>query len=108
MVGFPGETRSDIEQTKDFAFSLPVDSLHFEIVCPYPGTELFNNLKQRYGIDRIDWENFSVYQSPFPLSELNSPELFRILKKIKRRCLFLSLKSKFFGQSNIAKDRFNS
>jgi len=97
MIGFPDETRKDVEQTVDFAFSLPADSLQFEIVCPHPSTELLDNLKQRYGIDRINWEDFDVYRSPYPLSELDSSELYRLLKKIKRRYKYMSLKRIFFG-----------
>lgn len=94
MIGFYGETKEDIKNTVDFAFSIPADSLQFEIACPHPGTELLHSLKTKYKVDRIDWENFNVYKSPYPLSEIGSAELFRILKTIRRKYMFLSLKKK--------------
>lgn len=94
MIGFYGETSDDMKKTADFAFSIPADSLQFEIACPHPGTELLHSLKKKYSIDRIEWENFDVYKSRYPLSELGSAELFRTLKTIKRKYLFLSYKKK--------------
>jgi len=95
MIGFPGETRKDMEETVDFAFSLPADFLHFEIVCPHPGTELLEYLKAKYKVDKLDWETFDIYKSPYPLSEISSLELYRMLKTLKRQCLFVSLKRRF-------------
>ena len=94
MIGFPGETKKDIEATVNYAFSLPADFLQFEIVCPHPGTELLHSLKEKYGIDRIDWESFDVYRSPYPLSGVGSLELYRKLKKIRRRYSFISFKKR--------------
>lgn len=92
MIGFPGETRKDIEDTINYAFSLPADSIQFEIPCPHPGTELLRYLKEKYNVKKIDWESFDVYKLPYPLSELDSSELYKMLGKIRRRCFFVSLK----------------
>ncbi|MEW6416562.1 MAG: radical SAM protein [Nitrospirota bacterium] len=97
MIGFPGETKKNIEDTVNYAFSLPADSIQFEIPCPHPGTELLGYLKEKYNVKKIDWENFDVYKSPYPLSEIDSSELYRILKKIRRRYKFVSLKQKFLS-----------
>ncbi len=94
MIGFYGETKADMKDTADFAFSIPADSLQFEIACPHPGTELLNSLKAKYKVDRIDWENFDIYRSTYPLTEVGSDELFRILKDIRRKYIFSSLKKK--------------
>lgn len=94
MIGFWGETKADMKDTADFAFSIPADSLQFEIACPHPGTDLLNSLKTKYRVDRINWENFDIYKSPYPLAEARSDELLRILKSIRRKYMFLSLKRK--------------
>ncbi len=41
VVGFPGETRADIEKTFDYAMNLGADHVHFFTATPYPGTDLF-------------------------------------------------------------------
>jgi radical SAM superfamily enzyme YgiQ (UPF0313 family) len=88
MLGFPGETKKEIEDTINYAFSLPAESVQFDIPCPHPGTELLDYLKEKYSAKRIDWGRFDVYKSPYPLSEVSSKELYSMLKKVRRRILF--------------------
>ncbi|MDY7033040.1 MAG: radical SAM protein [Thermodesulfobacteriota bacterium] len=90
MIGFPGETRKEIEETVNYAFSLPAESVQFEIVYPHPGTELLRFMLNKYKIEKVDWESFDPYNSPFPLSALSSSKLHRTLKKIRRRYRILS------------------
>lgn len=41
VVGFPGETKADIEKTFEFAMNMGVDQACFFTATPYPGTALF-------------------------------------------------------------------
>lgn len=45
MIGFPGETLEQIEQTFNLARELKANSNQFLTVLPYPGTQLFNEAK---------------------------------------------------------------
>jgi radical SAM superfamily enzyme YgiQ (UPF0313 family) len=45
MIGFPGETMSQIKSTFDFARELRAHSNQFLTVLPYPGTQLFDEAK---------------------------------------------------------------
>ena len=38
ILGFPGETRDDIQRTIDLALDLPLDRAHFSAFLPLPGT----------------------------------------------------------------------
>lgn len=87
MFGFPGETEEDIQDTISFAFSLPLDFIHFDIVCPHPGTEALAYLKMKYNLNRIDWMRYDVTSSPFSLSELPSSRVFRLMKKAQIQSL---------------------
>jgi radical SAM superfamily enzyme YgiQ (UPF0313 family) len=72
MVGFPGETREDIEQTRAFALELGCDWNQISIATPFPGTEMYkvcedkgylvetdNDLERyRYGFANIRTEQF--------------------------------------------------
>jgi len=40
MIGFPGETRQEVEATLDFALSAPLDLILVSIVAPFKGTRL--------------------------------------------------------------------
>jgi radical SAM superfamily enzyme YgiQ (UPF0313 family) len=40
MIGFPGETRDEVEATLDFAVKAALDSIFISIVAPFKGTKL--------------------------------------------------------------------
>jgi len=48
MLGIPGETKKEIEQTIDLAKNLNLDYVQFSIATAYPGTELYQ-IVQRQG-----------------------------------------------------------
>ena len=47
IIGFPGETWKDMEQTIMFANALPLDQRNIYIATPYPGTELYKICKEK-------------------------------------------------------------
>jgi anaerobic magnesium-protoporphyrin IX monomethyl ester cyclase len=67
MVGYPGETYETIEETFNWALSLPLDEISFTVPYPLPGTRLFE--KMNHSIEAADWqyenENRMVYASEF-------------------------------------------
>jgi anaerobic magnesium-protoporphyrin IX monomethyl ester cyclase len=53
IVGYPGESVDSIEQTFQFALSLPLDEISFNVPFPLPGSKLFERVS---GIDPSkDW-----------------------------------------------------
>lgn len=42
MIGVPGETLSDMEQTLDYAMKVPAESIEFNMLTPWPGTAFFD------------------------------------------------------------------
>ena len=46
IIGSPTETFSRVQETIEFAASLPLDSLNFYNLIPYPGTELYEYVSQ--------------------------------------------------------------
>ncbi len=85
MIGFPEETKKEMKNTIKYALSLNADLITFTIVFPLPGTEIYNHLKEKYRLKSIEWSNFDILNSPYPLSELPSKKLTRLLKKIRFR-----------------------
>jgi anaerobic magnesium-protoporphyrin IX monomethyl ester cyclase len=83
MLGFPGETLEEMKESIRFAFRHDFLPLHFEILYPLPGTQVYETLKSMYHVDRIDWKTFDVHRSPYPLSVLSSEDLNRLLKKTR-------------------------
>ena len=85
MIGFPEETKKEMNKTIKYSFSLNPDLLTFTIVYPLPGTEIHNYIKDKYKFQNIDWSNFDIYNSKYPLSELSSKKLTWLLKTIRIR-----------------------
>lgn len=85
MIGFPEETKKEIKETIKYAFSLGTDLTTFTICFPLPGSQVYYHIREKYKFDKIDWSNFDIYNSPYPMSELSSKELTRMLKKIRLR-----------------------
>jgi len=46
VIGFPGETLEQIEQTVKFAEEIECDYVSFSIATPYPGTEMYDICKE--------------------------------------------------------------
>lgn len=61
IIGFPGETKDTLEETKRFIEYSNPDQLFVSTFVPYPGTEVGNNL-EKYGIINITDDYDQFYQ----------------------------------------------
>jgi len=61
IFGFPNETAKDRWDAIKLVNSLPLDSVRFNILTPYPGTPVYHQLQAegKVHVDK-DWSNFSV------------------------------------------------
>jgi len=60
ILGYPGETEREMDQTIDFAIKLDPDYSQFSILTPFPGTPLYYELKEKGLLDTEDWNKYSV------------------------------------------------
>lgn len=86
IVGYPGETWDTVQKTFDFALSLPLSEIFFNVPIPLPGSALFSRV---VGVDRQgDWEKASdvkfLYDSDFDEEELRR-NIERTMAEFKRR-----------------------
>ncbi len=77
MIGAPGETREEIQQTVDLACSLPLSEASFSIFVPLPGTHIYDKLVNdgvmlSHNFLDYDYYNNQPYQGAIPLQELRS------------------------------------
>ena len=61
VIGFPGETKETLEETKRFIEWADPDQYFVSSFVPYPGTEPWNN-PEKFGITYIDKEFEQFYQ----------------------------------------------
>lgn len=57
MIGFPWETRKDIQETLEFIFDVDPDFIEVHIAMPYFGTELYAQCEQYNTISSSAWGN---------------------------------------------------
>jgi len=84
MVGFPNETKSDIQKTLNLSqkiFQLGLaDSLQATLLIPYPGTPLFDYCKKNNLLLTQDWNKFDMRQ-PIIKTSLRSEEINIYIQK---------------------------
>ncbi|HOK41315.1 MAG TPA: radical SAM protein [bacterium] len=88
IIGIPGETKEEIEETIKFAKELKIVRAQFGIFLPIPGTALFNELiaTKKINLNEINWEDYDAYRHIVYHSDLISD--FQ-LKNLQRKA-FLS------------------
>lgn len=67
IIGFPGSTPEDDEESINFALKLPLDKVAFNIFMPYPGSDEFNKLKFqgiKINIDELNYHKPKAYLPP--------------------------------------------
>jgi len=92
LIGLPGETRTTIKETIDFALELDPDFAKFLIFKPFPGSEIFENLKKYGNIKDFNYDNYGVYTAP--IHELESLTAKEMLKWQRRAYLRFYLRPK--------------
>lgn len=73
MLGLPGETREDLEQTLSLHAELHPDDFGYFVFYPYPGTRLFHECREQGYLP----ENFLELPANHRESILNLPDLSR-------------------------------
>jgi len=85
MIGYPWETKNDIENTLNLSRQLfhqgLVDSMQATIVIPYPGTPLFNYCKKNNFLKTFDWNKYDMSQSIMKTS-LSDIELKKYIQRL--------------------------
>ena len=86
MFGIPGETYYEGVQTIDFACKLPLDYAIFTNITPFPGTQLYEEVKNERGFKNK--QNLTPLQINYIPSSMTEQELVRLLKLSYRRFYF--------------------
>ena len=82
MIGFPGESLEEIEDTLDFAVSAPLDTIFISLVSPFKGTVLRTDmLNGRFG--EIDSSGIAALEQLFPTVH-NEAVPVETLRKMQR------------------------
>jgi anaerobic magnesium-protoporphyrin IX monomethyl ester cyclase len=87
MVGYPWETRKDIENTLKFVKKLfrkgYIDSLQATLAIPYPGTPLYKYCKDNNLLLTEDYDRFDQ-REPVMKTEMSADELKKMISQLYR------------------------
>ncbi|MGO8820776.1 MAG: B12-binding domain-containing radical SAM protein [Desulfomonilaceae bacterium] len=75
LIGFPGETKMDMEKTLAFAKSLPLKRAHFSNFLPLPGTGATARLIESGEISELNWEDLAYSRTPYSPQGITKNEL---------------------------------
>jgi anaerobic magnesium-protoporphyrin IX monomethyl ester cyclase len=70
ILGYPGETEEDMNKTIDFSTKLDSDYSQYSILTPFPGTPIYNELKEKNLIDNDDWDEYTVLKPVLKYDEM--------------------------------------
>jgi len=89
ILGLPGDTKKTINQTIEFACSLPLTGVSFNIFTPYPNTQL-RLIAPKFGVIKEGWENYSDHANfvPYVPNGITESELLAFQKKAYRKFFF--------------------
>lgn len=79
IIGYPGETAEEIDQTIDFSIKLDPDYSQYSILTPFPGTPIFCKLKEKKLLDTENWDKYTVLDPVIKYEKLGlSKKLIRM------------------------------
>jgi radical SAM superfamily enzyme YgiQ (UPF0313 family) len=89
MIGYPGETKQDIESTINLAKNLNIDIASFSIFIPLPGTIPYNDsvAKGELTTENVNWSNFytgKLTDIPYSPPGISKSELKKYITKAMR------------------------
>ena len=94
ILGLPEETIEDSWDTINFALSLNMDHLKFNLFVPYPGSELWDTLESNGELTNFDFNEYTSYPTytggtvPFVPKGRTHEELILLQQKAMRLAFF--------------------
>jgi radical SAM superfamily enzyme YgiQ (UPF0313 family) len=102
ILGFPGETKETAWETVKFVESLNPNDVGYYIATPYPGTPLYDSVKENGQLRITDFDRYDTATPIFEIPTLGMQELRDIREKAFQR--FYLRPTYFF--TNLSKGRF--
>lgn len=88
VFGFPGETLETIQKTINFAIRLSPTTVQFSSAIPYPGCELFDELKMKGFLLTENWEEYMPMHAIFETPDLSAEELKKSVERAYKQYYF--------------------
>ena len=84
MIGYPQETEKTLNQTLSFVLRCPLDEINLSFLTPYPGTELYRQLKGSPDFVE-DWKRMNALNCLLKPAALSCETLEKAYGRLIRR-----------------------
>jgi len=88
MVGNPGETESDLQETIRYAIKVKPDIAIFNIATPYPGTAMYREANEKGWLLAEGWSDFDLSKPLMNLPDLPPETIKAYYKKAYTKFYF--------------------
>ena len=92
MVGLSSDTEKTMQETIEFARTIPVDMIKCSICIAFPGTKMFNDYVNKGLIRSFDWDEYMIYTAKdlFAHENLSFDLIQHYMKKFFLRCILFN------------------
>jgi radical SAM superfamily enzyme YgiQ (UPF0313 family) len=87
IIGLPGDTRESMQKTIDFAVELDPMIANFSMMTPYPGTIVYEQVKQGGRFLMSDWEDYVFFdqKARYEMGDLTAELVEEMYRKAYRQ-----------------------
>jgi radical SAM superfamily enzyme YgiQ (UPF0313 family) len=87
IIGLPGDTRESMQKTIDFAIELDPMIANFSMMTPYPGTIVYEQVKQGGRFLMQDWEDYVFFDTKarYEMGDLTAELMEEMYRKAYRQ-----------------------
>ena len=92
MVGLSADTEKTMQETIEFARTIPVDMIKASICIAFPGTKMFNDYINKGLVRSFDWDEYMIYTAKdlFAHENLSFEVIQHYMKKFFYRCILFN------------------
>ena len=92
MLGLSPDTEKSMNDTIEFARSIPLDMMKFGVAIAFPGTKMFNDYVEKGLVRSFDWDEYMIYtdQDLFAHKNLSYKTIQKYMEKAYRHCILFN------------------
>jgi anaerobic magnesium-protoporphyrin IX monomethyl ester cyclase len=79
IIGFPGETKTMVRQTIQYAKSLKMDVVQFTPITAFPGTDFYQEMDEKGLITSRNYKHYNLFHSMMSTDQLTNKEIYRLV-----------------------------
>jgi anaerobic magnesium-protoporphyrin IX monomethyl ester cyclase len=79
IIGFPGETKTMVRQTIQFARSLNLTCIQFTPITAFPGTDFYEEMNEKGMITTNNYKYYDLFHPMLRTKELTTNEIYKLV-----------------------------